>query len=294
MNNNYIYSVLQYKHSEFTGEALNVGVLLFWPKTKSIYFNYSKNLSRIKNLYSNFSEKIILEYLKIIENKCQKHNKSELLFYGNDLYFEFDNYINDNIFIKNSNSLQFSKPTKSINYFNDPEIVLNNLLENHFIKLDQKKEIKIHIETKLIKKYSENLIELGIENIENIENKFQKNKTITNETGNEFKFDFAWQNGSLNLVKPLNFDLNEQKYIAEKAYKNFGLFTDLENEAIENNYRYDLLLSKPQKKEFFKEYDHAIKLLEKLTTVKLVPEDDLSNYSEYTYRQLIKSKKHIL
>lgn len=290
MSNNYIYSVLQYKHSEFTGEAVNVGVLLFWPETKSIYFNYSKNLSRIKNLYSNFSEKIILEYLKIIENKCQKHNKAELLFYGNDLYLEFDTYINENIYIKNSNSLQFSKPTKSINYFNNPEIVLNNLLENHFVRVDQKKEIKIHTETKLIKKYNENLIELGIENIENIENKFQKNKTITNETGNEFKFDFAWQNGSLNLVKPLNFDLNEQKYIAEKAYKNFGLFTDLENEANENNYRYDLLLAKPQKREYFKEYDHAIKLLHKLKTVKLIPEDELSNYSEYTYKQLIKSK----
>ena len=46
----YIYSVLQYKHSEFTGEAVNIGVLLFWPETNSIYFDYSKNLSRIKNL----------------------------------------------------------------------------------------------------------------------------------------------------------------------------------------------------------------------------------------------------
>lgn len=284
----YIYSVLQYKHSEFTGEAVNIGVLLFWPETNSIYFDYSKNLSRIKNLYSNFAEKIILEYLKIIDNKCQKHNKTELLFYGNDLFLEFDDYINNNIFIKNSNSLQFSKPTKSINYFCDPTIVLNNLLENHFIRIEQKKEVKIHNETILLKKYNENLIELGIEKINDIQNKFQKNKIITNETGNEFKFDFAWQNGSLNLVKPLNFDLNDQKYIAEKAYKNYGLFTDLENEANEKNYRYDLLLAKPKKKEFFKDYDHAIKLLLKLNSVKLVPEEELTSYSEYTYQQLIK------
>jgi len=32
------------------------------------------------------------------------------------------------------------------------------------------------------------------------------------------------------------------------------------NEAIENNLHYDFLLAKPQNRDFFKEYDNAIKL----------------------------------
>lgn len=287
-NNSYIYSVLQYKHSEYTGEAVNIGVLLFWPETNQFIFDYSKNLSRIKHLYLNFSDKIIIEYLRIIDSRCQKLNKSDFLFLEDDLAGEFSEFINDYIFGKSSNALQFSKPVKSLNYFDDPFKVIKNLLENHYIQTEQKKETKVHRETILLKKYVRNLSELGVDKIYGIDKKLRKNVIIRNEMGNEFKFDLGWQNGSFNLVRSINFDLNDQKYIAEKAYKNFGLFTDLGNEAIENNYRYDLLLITPTNREFYKDYDHAFKLLANLDNVKLVPEDEILNYSQYTYDQLVK------
>lgn len=287
-NNSYIYSVLQYKHSQYTGEAVNVGVLLFWPKTSQFIFDYSKNLSRIKHLYLNFSDKIILEYLKLIENRCVKLNKSDFLFLESEIEGEFSDFINDYIFGKSSNALQFSKPVKSINYFEDPILVINNLLENHYIQTENKKEPRIQKENILFKKYVENLTELGLDEIIDIDKKVRRNVIVRNETGAEFKFDLGWQNGSFNLVRSLNFDLHDQKQISEKAYKNYGLFTDLGNEAVENNYRYDLLLTTPTNKDFFKDYDHALKLLGNLDNVKLVPENDILKYSEYTIEQLLK------
>src|SRR5215217_2187235 len=107
-NSSYIYSVLQYKHSEYTGEAVNIGLLLFWPETNQFIFDYSKNLSRIKHLYLNFSDKIIIEYLRLIENRCQKLNKSDFLFLEDDLAGKFSEFINDYIFARSSNALQFS------------------------------------------------------------------------------------------------------------------------------------------------------------------------------------------
>ena len=117
-------------------------------------------------------------------------------------------------------------------------------------------------------------------------NKFYKNYKVINETGNEFNFDYAWQNGTLNLVKPISFDLKETKGIAKKAYENFGLFTDLKNEAEVNNLRYDLLIGKPESKDLFKEFDHALNLLDTLDKVDIVLEEDIEKYSKKAIKAL--------
>lgn len=284
----YIYNILQYKHSEFSGEAVNIGIILYWPKTNSIIFRYSKNLHRIKNLYKNFSEKIIIEYLKIIENKCNSINNSKITLFSIQDTFHYDEFLETQFLFNNNNSLQFSKSISAINYFDNFDDVLNNLVQRYFISNEVNKEVKTHRETSLLKKFNDTLEELGISTIEDIENKYIKNKIVTNETGNKIKFDIAWKNGSLNLIKPINFDLNDQKYIADKAYKNYGLFTDLENEAIENNYRYDLMLIRPQNSTLFKDYDHALKLLSNLNKVQLVEEDGFTKYTQYAYNELVK------
>lgn len=288
IQNSYIYSVLQYKHSEISGEAVNIGILLFWPKTNSLIFRYSKNLNRIKSLYKNFSDKIILDYLKILDKKCNTLNNSKTTLFTLQNTFYYDEYLETQFLFNNNNSLQFSKSISAYNYFDDYEDVLLNLSERYFISIDEIKEVRTNKETFILKKFNDTLEDLGISSIENIENKYIKNKIVTNETGNKIKFDIAWQNGSLNLIKPINFDLNDQKNIADKAYKNFGLFTDLENEAIENNYRYDLMVIRPQNSTFFKDYDHALKLLSNLNKVKLVEEEEFIKYTRYAYDELIK------
>ena len=288
-NNSYIYNVLQYKHSEFAEEAVNIGVLLYWPETNDFIFKYSKNLIRVKNLYKNFSEKIILEYLKILENKCLKISSLKTTLFSLNSLLEYDEFIATQFLFNNNNALQFTNSIKSINYFENPEDVLFNLLDRYFIHNDFCKEIKIQKEAVVLRNFNNTLESLGLSQINNIEKKYIKNKIVTNETGNKIKFDIAWQNGSLNLIKPINFDLNDQKTIADKSYKNYGLFTDLENEAIENNYRYDLMVLRPQNSIFYKDYDHAIKLLSNLKNTKIVEESGFETYAQEAYTKLTKS-----
>lgn len=288
-NNSYIYNVLQYKHSEFAEEAVNIGVLLYWPETNDFIFKYSKNLIRVKNLYKNFSEKIILEYLKILENKCLKISSSKTTLFSLNSLLEYDEFIATQFLFNNNNALQFTNSIKSINYFENPEDVLFNLIDRYFIHNDFCKEIKIQKEAVVLRNFNNTLESLGLSQINNIEKKYIKNKIVTNETGNKIKFDIAWKNGSLNLIKPINFDLNDQKTIADKSYKNYGLFTDLENEAIENNYRYDLMVLRPQNSLFYKDYDHAIKLLSNLKKTKIVEESGFETYAQEAYTKLTKS-----
>jgi len=81
-------------------------------------------------------------------------------------------------------------------------------------------------------------------------------------------------------VKPISFDLKESKSIAEKAYKNLGQFIDLQGEAIKKELRYDLILGRPKERSLYKEYDHAVKLLEKVKHVELIEEAAINKYSE--------------
>ena len=112
---------------------------------------------------------------------------------------------------------------------------------------------------------------------------------MENETGNVFNFDYAWQNGTLNLVKPISFDLKESKSIADKAYKNLGQFIDLENNAKNKNLRFDFILGKPSSKFLFKEYDHAVKLLEKIKFSEIIDEDEIEQYAKRTKSELMKN-----
>ncbi|PWA05097.1 DUF3037 domain-containing protein [Flavobacterium psychrotolerans] len=280
-NNQYIYSILKYKHSLLLGESLNIGILIYIPNEEKFIFRYSKSLSRIKSIYDIVSEKTIKQYLSQIELKLQTLKSDEIHFYQNELVNFFDKFIDKFILPQDGSVLQFSSSKTSYSYGNDSETIANNLTSKYL--LDKEKHIAGITTTKepiLVKKFYGYLSSLDFERINQNANKFYKNYKVRNETGNEFNFDYAWQNGTLNLIKPISFDLKESKGIAEKAYKNFGLFTDLSNEASSNNLRYDLLIARPTLKSLYREFDHALGLLETLQRVEIVLEENIEKYSQ--------------
>lgn len=283
----YTYSILKYQHSALLGESLNIGVIIFFPTEDKIIFKYSKNLTRIKAVYDVVSERTIKHYLSQIENSVRELTTNDFIFFDKDKFEYFDLFIDKFILPRDGSVLQFSKSKQSFLNNNDIEYT-TNYLANRFL-LEKEKNIAggaVYKEPLLTKKFYGYLSELDFERINSNSDKFYKNYKVINETGNEFKFDYAWQNGTLNLVKPISFDLKESKGIAEKAYKNFGLFTDLKNEAEFNNLRYDLLVGKPESRELYKEFDHALNLLSTLDKVDIILEEDIENYSKKAIKAL--------
>jgi len=59
-------------------------------------------------------------------------------------------------------------------------------------------------------------------------------------------FDFAWQNGSFNLVKTLGFDLQHPESILNKSNLWFGKLTQLGGEIEQQHAKVDFLLAPPQ------------------------------------------------
>lgn len=285
-DNSYKYSVLKYQHSLLLGESLNIGVLIYFATKNTFIFKYAKNLSRIKSVYDGVAEKTIKHYLTEIEATVSAIN--EIGLFDNDKFAFFDLFIEKYLLPKDGSVLQFSKGKHC--FVNDlsSDYIISSLVNKLLPIKDKNVQLNtLSKEPQLTKTFYSYLSNLDFEKINNKSEKFYKNYVVVNETGNEFYFDYAWQNGTLNLIKPISFDLKEPKSIAEKAYKNYGLFTDLKNEAEENNLRYDLLIGRPQSRDLFREYDHAVKLLSTLEKVNIVLEDQIESYSSKAVQALI-------
>jgi len=280
INNKYKYSILKYQHSALLGESLNIGVLIYFPYIDKFVFNYSKNLTRIKAIYDIVSEKTIKHYLSQIELRLRKFS-SEYELFEKDKYEYFDQFIDQFILPNDGSVLQFSKNRESYFYNQDIEYIISNLTNKYLFEKEKNiAGVTISKEPLILKKFYNYLSVLDLDHNTSLNHKFYKNYKVRNETGNEFNFEYGWNNDSLHLVKPISFDLKDSKNLADKAYKNFGLFTDLKNEAIINNLKYDLLIGKPESKELFKEFDHALNLLNMLDRVEIILEENIEDYSQ--------------
>ena len=276
--NFYTYCILKYKHSPYLDESINLGVLIYFNDTQRFLFKYSKTLSRIKSIYHNVPEKTIKEYIRQIDRHLNIYqNTLDNIFPLNDLNLK--TFLSRYILPNDSTVLQFSHfKTESMRGFGE-DFIEKIVLDEVFID-DIKIQASQQQEPKIISKLLSSLKDSGLNEYRHKTNRFQEDYVLINETGNEFKFDIAWQNGTLNLIKPIGFDLKESIGIANKAHKNFGQFYDLQKEAEKNNLCYDLILGKPTNRNLFKDYDHAVKLLQNIKNSRLIDADDLNEYSK--------------
>jgi len=283
---NYKYCILKYKHSAKIDEQINIGVIIYFPINNKLIFKYSNNLNRIKSIYSLNSEKIIHHYLSEIDKKCKIFSRNII----SDIFdFDLREFIKSNIFAENESSLQFTKTFSSFSRNNIEEKVSDNLsIELLSIKTKGKKLISRNTITN---KFYNNLSVLSLDKFEK-KHLFYKDYKVENEDGLKYNFDYAWQNGSLNLVKSLDLDVKTPSSLMNKAYNFFGLFTDLSDEAERLNLRYDLFAEKPSKKELFKNFDHSIKLLDNLDSVNIILDEDIDKYSDKAIKVLRSKISH--
>lgn len=280
---NYKYCSLNYTHSQVLNESLNLGYLLYIQEINKFIFKWTKNLNRIKNLYTDFPEKTIRENIKSIENNVDKLNKNFNLFILEETN-DFQELVNNYLLQKDGSSLQFSNFKKSELYNLD-----FNSIEDYFDKTYLIEYIKpsraYSGEPDLIKKFLNRFKDI---NKQLIDKKLISNYIIKNNSGIDIKFDFAWQNGSFNLVKAVSLDLKEEKNIIEKAYKNIGQLIDAEKTLANKDIRLDLLVGKPHEKKLFKSYDYAIDLMNNMNKINIIEEENITTYADNTIHYLIK------
>lgn len=282
MNKQLIYSILQYKHSPVLGEAINVGVLFYFPgEQKKLYFHIT-DATRLKPIYRDFDARYFNSILKLINTNVEK--------YSDDLHA--NKLLNDNLkdFIHNyllkndDTALQFSDLYAVLNVFSNPQKAVEEYT-NLLLPLSLKKDTQIikHNESFIIRKFKTRLFSRS----KDIEEKIEKNYVIKTEDLS-IKFEYAWQNGSLNLVHPLSFDLQDTQAIQRKTAEYCSYLNWLNKYTKENNCRIDLLLAKPQDNKLVNIYNKSVKLLKSTESNKqVIPFDQLDEYTDKVAQSLL-------
>lgn len=274
MNSNiFTYSLLHYVHSQSSGESLNVGILFIFPNQKEIIFQFPSKLSRLSNTYRNFPEWLVKAHLKGIKHKAQQISTDWNLFSDTLLPDTLSRdtwaFISKELLIEDATALQFGQLRVGVLDTTDLQGLTQNYYKLYFgdyEDLDVKPSIRNerYINQKLYKSL--------ITKNKAIDKFLQKDVEVRSPELT-LKFDYGWQNHQFHLVKPLAFDLETEDGIQEKSARNFGYLTLLSQTAIERDYTFDLIVTRPSNTSLFRAYDKALKVLDSIKVSKSIVEE---------------------
>jgi len=282
MNTTFTYSLLQYKHSQILNEVVNIGILCFFPEHHKVFFKYSDRINHLKHIYPAFAKQQIETYLKGFTKKAKSISSHYDFFSEKAIRQNTEEYIHSEFLPIDASALQFSSIYTSLLYSNNLDDIVNNLFAKYFPSHHIESNLEKHDDEYVIRKINSLVKEKNI----SLTKYFERNIEIKSQE-TSLVFDIAWKNGSTNLVKPISFDLSNSTNIHRKADRFFGTLFFLEPEAKKQNYRFDLLVAKPQKKSLFKSYDKALKKLEQIPAPKeIIEENKYTEYIDYALNQL--------
>lgn len=263
----YQYALLKYRPSILLGEQANVGFLLLLPDEGRIAFFYPTALSRLKHLFPEIRLPFIRSYLQTFEQTAKRLSKS-----NEWTALDPEKLLSIHFIGRDSSSLIFGD--WRFGFYTSSEELINEFKDRYFSVYHEKSgKAPKHDETYL--------------------NKFFSRKLETHRTINQLirrdvplqaqhikvQFDYAWQNGHVNLVRVLGFDLLNEQAILEKSQLWYGKLNLLEQELYIKGVEVHFLVSQPHAKSLQDAYRSAIDVLERLKGPKrIIEEGEVDRY----------------
>ncbi|HEX8429303.1 DUF3037 domain-containing protein [Hymenobacter sp.] len=254
--NTIYFNLLKYVHSPFLGEEVNVGILLCFPKQGRLEFRYPVRFKRLRHLYQSFSERQLLSYLTSFGKRVARAN-TELA--GTLTPEHYTSFITRELVPTDATVLRFGNLTKAVAHpDDDPQQVADEYYELYFAETQPAPRAGQHKrDSFLISNFRRNLEahDAGVFQL------LRRNVEVQ-AAATAIRFDYAWQNGTENFIKPVSFDLADADEINRKAVYTHGWLHLLAPVATAENYRFDLLLAQPTDRKLFTAFDQAVNILD--------------------------------
>ena len=213
----YQYQIVRYTHDILTGEFVNVGVVIFEPKTGYLKSKFINKFGRITQFYAEVNGHGILSALKAFESEIKRIANQLHELFRND--FEYIHQITNEILPKDDSALQCTKMAYGLD--TNLENAIEDLFERFVDKYNQE-NLSDTLDDKAVWKevYKQYFDKYGVSS-------HLKHHTI--QTQNDiFEFDKAWKNGVWNCYQSLSLDLKNNSSIKDKVYKWVGKLNELE------------------------------------------------------------------
>jgi Protein of unknown function (DUF3037) len=212
----YQYQVLRYMHDQFTGEFVNVGVVLYSAKQEFLKAKCLRRYSRISRFFTGVNGDFLLASLKRFEQLV------EIAAMGLKATSAPGkiNEITSDILIKDDSSLQLSTEI-----FTGLEVdlhialteIFERTVEKYFTEESDLTQTDKTVWSKLYKQYFDQ---------QGITEHLEKHSFSTSK--DTIEFDKTWKNGVWNCYQPLSLDLKGEDSIKNKVYRWFGVIKQLE------------------------------------------------------------------
>lgn len=274
------FTILQYVHSSFLDERINVGVLFHFPNTDLFIFKYPEKFKRIKDLYGDFQEWQLKLNLKALDESVQNLNSEGQIL---TTLRESPKSIID-ILKTDETVLRFAETKIAVIEDGDPKAIANSYFSLYFSEFKSNAKRAKHDEEYLLRSFKQKLIlkNAGAQNL-------LKRDTIIGNSKTSIKFDYEWHNGRANLIKPISFDLEDESSINHKAILLHGQLNFLSNELATKKFHVDLLISPPMdgSKSLLNAYQNAVNILKETSTDKdIIEENRLERYVDHVAEKI--------
>jgi len=280
----YQYSLLQYRHLR-REEWLTLGVLVLFPEQKQIRFLGPQKLRRLRAAFPDAPEKLLLSWLKGFEWQAQSLNNKPEIFAAHHLEHHSQELIAEFFLPPDSSALQFSPVKSSLLYTEQIDVVCRNLSDVFLSVYDQNGEDYGKRDNSwLATQYRKYLRERDADVLRSHK---VREGYVAHYHDRQYKFEFAWQNHTFNLVKTVSLDLKLPESIQRKGEQYFGQFYLLSDFAAQEHVRFDLLLARPSSRQLIRAYDRAVEDICRAGHVEIIEETGLSAYAERTIAELV-------
>lgn len=260
---------------------MNVGMLFYFPEQRRLEFCFPDSSRRLRRLYNNFSERQLKSYLQSFSEWVTRANKElypELTLEG------YESLLKYSLLDVDATVLRFAPTVKAVPHSTDVGVLLSHYYDLYF---SEAYAIPLHERTRdegfLLSQFRNSIKHLDPGAAKLLQKDVKISVPATSVT-----FEYAWQNGTFNLVKPISFDLKNENEIHKKALFYYGNFNLLAEIAKKNQYRFDILVARPTNPKLGKEYNRAVGILKKTDAPSsfIIEDEELHEYSLTAARNL--------
>jgi len=214
----YQYQVIRYLHDHFTGEYVNVGIVVYSPEHKFLGCKITNKYQRITSMFPEANGKWIMKVLREFESKLEQSSKRLTeLFQPSE---QIEN-VTGSIIPHDDTAIRFSES------FSGLDIDYNAALEDLFVSLVEKhidKPLKdtLYDEDVWNEKYKAHFKKYGV-----LDNLGEHTVRISEHPEDFISFNRAWKNKIWHCYEPLSFVVKNSETVKNKVHKWAGRMNGL-------------------------------------------------------------------
>jgi hypothetical protein len=278
----YYYQVLRYVHDQFTGEFVNLGVIVYSPEHEYLKAKVTNRFTRITSLFPEAKGKFIVDSAKYLETRINQKIAPQL----SQLFYPSNNLeqITSKILHRDDSALQLTTVLKAIDI--DLDAATNYLFETLVNKYlpDEAGSKNLTDEEVWRKKYKDYFDKYKIS---------ERLISHSIKTQNDvFSFEKAWKNEIWHCYEPLSFDLKREITLKDKVYRWVGKINELTHSS--EDIHLTFLASIPKKHQSLSNFvKTSLHIENKIIRVDIVFESDAERLAKQIALEMQEHDSHL-